>query len=165
MKKYGTYLVPTLMAGEAVENLTKKGFLTGYRGEKALEAAKAMRNAIKIAIRNGVPIALGTDSGVIPHGTNAREFRLMVNWGGMKPMDAIVAGTSNAAKLLGVDKMVGTLEAGKKADIVAVPGNPLSDITLTEKVNFVMKNGFVYRTVIQLPRSAGLPTTFTNNAQ
>ncbi len=146
MRQKGTFLVPTLMAGEAVENLTKKGFLTGYRGEKALAAAKAMRNAIKIAIRNKVLIALGTDSGVIPHGTNAREFRLMVQWGGMKPLDAITAGTSNAAKLLGVDKTVGTLESGKYADIVGVPGDPLKDITVTEKVSFVMKNGVVYKT-------------------
>ena len=145
MRQRGTYLVPTLMAGEAVENLTKKGFLKGYRGEKALAAAKAMRNAIKIAVRNRVLIALGTDSGVIPHGTNAREFRLMVNWGGMKPLNAITAGTMNAAKLLGVDKTVGTLEVGKFADIVAVPGDPLKDITLTEKVSFVMKNGAIYK--------------------
>ena len=85
MRESGTYLVPTLMAGEAVENLTRKGFLKGHRGEKALAAAAAMRNAIKIAVQNRVPVALGTDSGVIPHGTNGREFRLMVEWGGMKP--------------------------------------------------------------------------------
>ena len=145
MRDKGTYLVPTLMAGEAVEQLAKKGFLKGLIAEKSFAAAKAMRNAIKIAIANNVKIALGTDSGVIPHGTNAREFRLMVKWGGMKPLDAITAGTSNAAKLLGVDKTVGTLEKGKYADIVAVPGDPLKDITLTEKVSFVMKNGVVYK--------------------
>ena len=145
MSKNGTYLVPTLMAGEAVENLTKSGFLTGYRGEKALVAAKAMRNAIKIAIKHNVPIALGTDSGVIPHGTNGREFYLMVKWGGMKPLDAITAGTLNAAKLLGVDKNVGSLEVGKYADIVAVKSNPLSDIKLLGNVSFVMKNGVIYK--------------------
>ena len=144
MRQKGTYLVPTLMAGEAVENLTKSGFLTGYRGEKALAAAKAMRNAIKIAVRNRVPIALGTDSGVIPHGTNAREFRLMVEWGRMRPIDAILAGTINGAKLLGVEDEVGSIEAGKYADIVAVRGNPLTDITLLEDVSFVMKNGHSY---------------------
>lgn len=145
MREKGTFLVPTLMAGEAVEKLAQRGFLTGYIAEKSFDAAKAMRNAIKIAIANDVKIALGTDSGVIPHGTNAREFRLMVNWGGMKPLDAITAGTLNGAKLLGVDKTVGSLEVGKYADIVAVPGNPLDDITLTEKVSFVMKNGVVYK--------------------
>lgn len=145
MKEKGTYLVPTLMAGEAVENLTKNGFLKDYRGEKALAAAKAMRNAIKLAVQYDVPVALGTDSGVIPHGTNGREFYLMVEWGGMKPLDAITAGTSNAAKLLGVDKMTGSLEVGKHADIVAVKGNPLNDIKLLQNVGFVMKNGHIYK--------------------
>lgn len=145
MKEKGTYLVPTLMAGEAVENLANKKFLTGLRAEKALAAAKAMRNAIKIAIANDVLIALGTDSGVIPHGTNGQEFTLMIEWGGMKPLDAITAGTFNAAKLLGVDKTVGSLEVGKYADIVAVKGNPLSNIKSFVNVDFVMKNGFVYK--------------------
>ena len=145
MAKNGTFLVPTLMAGEAIENLSKQGFLKGERAEKAYAAAKAMRGALKIAIANKVLIALGTDSGVIQHGTNAREFYLMVNWGGMKPLDAITAGTSNGAKLLGVDKEVGSLEAGKQADIVAVKGNPLNDIRLLQNVSFVMKNGYVYK--------------------
>lgn len=145
MKQKGTFLVPTLMAGEAVENLTNKKFLTGLRGEKALAAASAMRNAIKIAIKNDVKIALGTDSGVIPHGTNGHEFTLMVEWGGMRPLDAINAGTLNGAKLLGIDKTVGSLEIGKYADIVAVKGNPLENIKLLENVDFVMKNGYVYK--------------------
>ncbi|NNE98468.1 MAG: amidohydrolase family protein [Pyrinomonadaceae bacterium] len=145
MSQNGTYLVPTLMAGEAVERLAKRGFLTGYIAEKSYAAAKAMRNAIKIAVANGVPIALGTDSGVIPHGTNGHEFTLMVEWGGMKPMDAIKAGTLNGAKLLGVEKTVGSLESGKYADIVAVKGDPLRNIKLLEKVDFVMKNGVVYK--------------------
>ena len=76
MAQRGTYLVPTLMAGEAVERAAKDGALKGLRAEKALAAAAAMRNAIKIAAANGVPIALGTDAGVIPHGTNAHEFTL-----------------------------------------------------------------------------------------
>ncbi len=145
MKEKGTYLVPTLMAGEAVENLAKKGFLKGLIAEKSYAAAAAMRNAIKIAIANDVLIALGTDSGVIPHGTNGHEFTLMVEWGGMKPLDAITAGTLNGAKLLGVDKTAGSLETGKYADIVAVSGNPLSNIKLLENVDFVMKNGVIYK--------------------
>ncbi|MCO6511640.1 MAG: amidohydrolase family protein [Aridibacter famidurans] len=145
MAERGTFLVPTLMAGEAVENLTKSGILTGFRGEKALAAAAGMRNAIKIAIRNNVKIALGTDAGVIPHGTNAREFILLVEWGGMDPMKAINAGTLNAAILLGIDRSFGSLEKGKVADIVAVAGNPLSDIRQMEKVRFVMKNGAVIK--------------------
>ena len=145
MAQRGTYLVPTLMAGEGVEKLAKEGFLRGNRREKALLAAAAMRKGIKIAIANRVPIAFGTDSGVIPHGTNGREFYLLVEWGGMRPMDAIVAGTMSAAKLLGLEGSVGTLQSGKLADIVAVSGNPLTDIRRMENVVFVMKNGAIYK--------------------
>ena len=145
MAQKGTVLVPTLMAGETVERLADNAVLRGFRAEKALAAAKAMRNSVKIAVANGVTIALGTDAGVIPHGTNAHEFTLMVEWGGMRPMDAIVAGTSNAAKLLGLDKTIGTIAPGKFADIVAVHGDPLADIKRMETVVFVMKNGAVYK--------------------
>lgn len=145
MAQKGTYLVPTLMAGEGVERLAKSGVLKGYRGQKALAAAAAMRNGIRIAVANGVRVALGTDAGVIPHGTNGHEFTLMVEWGGMRPMDAIIAGTLNAAKLLGLDATLGSLEAGKSADIVAVAGDSLKDIKRMESVVFVMKNGAVYR--------------------
>jgi imidazolonepropionase-like amidohydrolase len=92
-----------------------------------------------------VQIALGTDAGVIPHGLNGHEFVLMVEWGGLTPMQSIVAGTSNAAKLLGWDKTIGTLQAGKFADIVAVPGNPLTNIKAMEGTVFVMKNGNIYK--------------------
>ena len=145
MAERGTYLVPTLMAGEAVERLSKAGILKGGRGEKALAAAAAMRNAIKLAVANRVPIALGTDAGVIPHGTNGHEFTLMVEWGGMSPLEAIVAGTLNGARLLGWDKNLGTLAVGKAADVVAVPGDPLNDIRNMEKTVFVMKDGVVYK--------------------
>lgn len=145
MAQNGTYLVPTLMAGETVERLAKSGVLKGFRGEKALAAAAAMRVAIKIAIANKVKIALGTDAGVIPHGTNAHEFTLMVEWGGMQPMDAIIAGTMNGAKLLGLDATIGSLTVGKFADIVAVAGDPLTDIKRMESTVFVMKNGAIYK--------------------
>ena len=145
MAQRGTFMVPTLMAGEAVERAAKNGVLKGHRAEKALAAAAAMRKAIKIAVANKVPIALGTDAGVIPHGTNAREFVLMVEWGGMSNMDAIKAGTLNAATLLGWEKNLGSLAPGKWADIVAVSGDPLKDIHATEKVVFVMKNGVIYK--------------------
>ncbi len=145
MAEYGTYLVPTLMAGEQVEKLAKSGVLKGLIAEKALAAAAAMRNGIRTAKRNNVKIALGTDSAVIPHGTNGHEFTLMVEWGGLTPMESIVAGTMSAATLLGWDKRVGSLETGKFADIVAVPGDPLKDIHSMEKVRFVMKNGVVYK--------------------
>jgi imidazolonepropionase-like amidohydrolase len=145
MVQHGTYLVPTLMAGEAVEKAAKAGILKGLRAEKALAAAAAMRNGVKIAVRNNVPIALGTDAGVGAHGANGHEFSLMVDWGGMTPMQAIVAGTMNAAKLLGWENRIGSLANGKLADIVAVPGNPLTDIKVLERPSFVMKNGVVYK--------------------
>jgi imidazolonepropionase-like amidohydrolase len=145
MRERGTFLVPTLSAGEAVERAAKNGILTGLRAEKALAAAAAMRQGLKRAVANKVLIAFGTDAGVIPHGTNAHEFELMVQWGGMTPMEAIVAGTSNGAKLLGWDNHIGSLKAGKWADIVAVPGDPLKDIGNLQKVVFVMKNGVIYR--------------------
>jgi imidazolonepropionase-like amidohydrolase len=145
MAQHGTYLVPTLSAGEATEKLVKSGVLTGLIAEKALAAGTAMRHATKIAKANGVKIALGTDAGVGPHGSNGHEFTLMVQWGGLTPMEAIVAGTSSAATLLGWDKQLGTLANGKFADLVAVPGDPLKDITAMERPTFIMKNGVVYK--------------------
>ena len=144
MAERGTFLVPTLMAGENVERLAKEGVLKGLRAEKALAAAAAMRNALKIAVKYKVQIALGTDAGVIPHGTNAREFVLMVEWGGMTPMASIIAGTMGGARLLGWDKNTGSLTVGKWADIVAVPGDPLVDIHQMERVTFVMRSGVTY---------------------
>jgi imidazolonepropionase-like amidohydrolase len=145
MVEHGTYLVPTLMAGETVEKLAKDGVVKGQIAEKAYAAASAMRHAIQIAKRNGVKIALGTDSGVLPHGRNGHEFTLMVEWGGLTPMESITAGTMSAATLLGWEKNIGSLETGKFADIVAVPGDPLGDIKRMETVTFVMKNGVVYK--------------------
>ncbi len=147
MVQRGTFLVPTLMAAETVERAAKTGILKGLRAEKALAAAAAARNAIKIAVANKIQIALGTDAGVIPHGTNAREFFLLVDWGGLSRMDAIVAGTLNGARLLGWDKHLGSLTVGKWADIVAVSGDPLKDIHNMEKTVFVMKNGVIYKRI------------------
>ena len=115
----------TLSAAEAVERAARTGVLKGLRAEKALAAAAAVRRAIKLAVGNKVQMAMGSDSGVVPHGTNGREFVLLVQWGGMSNMDAIVAGTSSNAKLLGWEKNVGSLTPGKWADIVAVSGDPL----------------------------------------
>jgi imidazolonepropionase-like amidohydrolase len=145
MAQHGTFLVPTMMAGEAVERFAKNGVLKGLRAEKALAAGAAVRRATKIAVANHVQIALGTDAGVIPHGTNAHEFSLLVDWGGLTPMAALTAGTMNGAKLLGWDARIGSLAVGKLADIVAVPGDPLTDIHATERVSFVMKGGVIYK--------------------
>jgi imidazolonepropionase-like amidohydrolase len=145
MAQNGTYLVPTLSASEAVENAARSGILKGLRGEKALAAAAAIRNAVKIAIANHVPIAMGTDSGVGKHGTNPHELELMVAWGGMRSLEAITASTMGGARLLGWDKIIGSLETGKYADVIAVPGDPSQDISRINHVMFVMKDGVVYR--------------------
>jgi imidazolonepropionase-like amidohydrolase len=145
MADRGTYLVPTLSAVETVEKAAKSGVLKGLRAEKALAAAAGARNALKIAIANHVPIAMGTDAGVGAHGTNMHELPLMVEWGGMKPLDAITAATMGGARLLGWDKRIGSIAAGKYADIIAVPADPLVDVHILEHVSFVMKNGVVYK--------------------
>ncbi|HVD59349.1 MAG TPA: amidohydrolase family protein [Gemmatimonadaceae bacterium] len=145
MAEKGTWLVPTLMAGETVEGFAKNGVLKGLRAEKALAAAAAMRKGVKLAVAHHVKIALGTDAGVIAHGTNAHEFSLMVDWGGLTPMQSLVAGTMGGATLLGWESKVGSIAPGKFADIVAVPGDPLKDIRATEHVTFVMKGGQIYK--------------------
>src|SRR5690242_19851564 len=140
MKAKGVYLVPTRMA----VYWTNKG-ADAYPpliAAKARAAAAAHEKAFKTALQVGVPIAFGTDSGVSPHGKNAMEFGLMTDLG-MTPAAALLAGTREAAKLLGIEGDVGALEAGKVADIVAVPGNVLSDIHSTEHPIFVMHLGHV----------------------
>lgn len=141
MKEHGTYLVPTLMAGEAVEAMATSGALKGERAAKALAIAPRMRESVRKAVSAGVTIALGTDAGVMAHGTNGHEFTLMVQWGGMTPMQAIVAGTSSAAELLGWGHRVGTVAPGYLADLVAVRGDPLAEVTVLEHVTWVMKGG------------------------
>lgn len=141
MKAKGVYLVPTLLAGETV--LQKAATFPPAIAEKARSAISVRGDMFRNAVKLGVPIAFGTDSGVSHHGENAREFALMTSLG-MAPAAALRAATTNAAALLGVDDR-GALEAGKLADIVAVPGNPLDDIRVTERVNFVMKDGAIYK--------------------
>jgi imidazolonepropionase-like amidohydrolase len=144
MKQHGTYLVPTMMAFEAVVTGAKNGRLAPWSAKKALEIEPHARKSIQMAIRNGVNIAFGTDAGVFPHGQNADEFRLLVE-AGMTPIQAIQSATLNAARLLGEEAALGSLEAGKLADIVAVRGDPLKDISLLKQVDFVMKGGSVYK--------------------
>jgi imidazolonepropionase-like amidohydrolase len=158
MKERGTYLVPTLMAGEAVERLARQNRLPPAIAAKALAIAPRMRDSFRRALNGGVKIALGTDAGVFPHGTNGHEFTLMAQFG-MTPMQAIVAGTSSSAALLGLEQEIGTVAAGRRADLVAVRGNPLQNIQLLEQVGFVMKDGVVFKRDGQvLGRSAaGVP--------
>lgn len=144
MKARGTFLVPTRMALLGVqERIANDSGLPRAIIDKGRAAIEASGKTFQRALAKGVRIAFGTDAGVYPHGRNAGEFYEMVRLG-MKPADALHT-TANAAELLGWADRLGTLEAGKLADVVAVPGNPLDDIHQTEKVLFVMKDGVVYR--------------------
>jgi imidazolonepropionase-like amidohydrolase len=145
MKQKGTYWVPTNMAGEWVSEKSKeKGYFPEIVRPKAATIGPEMRATFKKAYAAGVKIAFGTDSGVSPHGENAHEFELMVA-GGMPPMKAIQSATLQAARLLKIEDRLGTIEAKKLADVVAVKGNPLKNISAMREVVFVMKEGVVYR--------------------
>jgi len=140
MKQKGVYLVPTRLA----LYWTSKQIDTypPAIADKARAAARSHGDMVKMALRIGVPIAFGTDSGVSPHGMNAKEFALLTELG-MAPSAALLAGTRESAKLLGVESQVGTLESGKFADIVAVRGNVLEHIDATEHPILVMKHGAI----------------------
>jgi len=145
MKEKGTYLVPTLMAPFWLADRLEHGtYYPPAITAKARMAVRSVDQMIANAIAKGVKIGLGTDAGVFPHGRNAHEFALLVK-AGMSPLNALKAGTSVDAELLGLGAQIGSLEKGKSADVVAVLGNPLTDITATERVLFVMKEGTVYR--------------------
>jgi imidazolonepropionase-like amidohydrolase len=145
MKQRGTYLVPTLMAGHGIQEQIDKGtYIPPPILIKAKSAIAAGHQMFTKAMAKGVKIGLGTDAGVYPHGRNTEEFHLMVDYG-MKPIDALKAGTSSDADLLGLADKIGTLEAGKFADVVAVPGDPVENIRQTEHVFFVMKEGVIYK--------------------
>lgn len=145
MKQKGTYWVPTLMAGEWVAERAKEpGYFPEIVRPKAAAIGPEAQRTFARAQAAGVKIAFGTDTGVSPHGENAREFELMVA-GGMPPMRAIQAATIEAARLLRIEDRLGTVESKKIADIVAVRGNPLDDIHLMRDVVFVMKEGVVFK--------------------
>jgi imidazolonepropionase-like amidohydrolase len=143
MKERGTYFVPTLMAGEYAGGRKSTRTYPPEIAAKAKAALESRSIAFRNALRMGVKIAFGTDSAVSPHGRNAEEFALLVEHG-MTPAAALRT-TSAASTLLGIDKRTGTLEPGKDADVVAVPGDVLADIHATERVSFVMRGGKVYR--------------------
>jgi imidazolonepropionase-like amidohydrolase len=145
MIKNGTYLVPTLTAGRTVAD---SAVIPGYYPEvvvpKALEIGPQLQEMFSKAYKRGVKIAFGTDAGVFVHGINGREFELMVE-GGMPPMEAIQAATIEASRLLKMENELGSIENGKLADIIAVEGDPLSNISAMRAVVFVMKDGKIYK--------------------
>jgi imidazolonepropionase-like amidohydrolase len=145
MKQKGTYWVPTLLAGEWVAEKAKEpGYFPEIVRPKAAAIGPEIRATFTKAQASGVKIAFGTDTGVSPHGENGREFELLVACG-MSPMRAIQAATIEAARLLRIDDRLGTIEAQKIADMVAVPGNPLDDIAVMRNVAFIMKDGVVFK--------------------
>jgi imidazolonepropionase-like amidohydrolase len=141
MRDKGVYLVPTLMAAESIK--PRLDTFPKSIADKARAAIASRDVLFRNALKAGVKIAFGTDSAVSKHGENAHEFALMTGLG-MSPAAALRT-TANAAALLGIDDRAGTIAAGKFADIVAVPGNPLTDITATERVSFVMKEGAIVK--------------------
>lgn len=145
MKQRGTYLVPTLIILEEIVRDGEKKGVPPYALAKARAIAAERRVRLRAAYQAGVLFALGTDATSNIHGRNGEEFKYMVDILGATPMDAITIGTLNTAKLLGVEKDLGTLAAGKLADMVAVPGNPLNDISLLAHPDFVMKGGAVVK--------------------
>jgi len=146
MKQHGTYLVPTLLIAQAVVNVAKTHpeQLNPSSAKKALQVGPIIQQNFHNAYLAGVKIAFGTDESLVPHGQNAKEFALMVKYG-MKPMDAIIAATGSAADLIGDTADIGSVQPGRYADIVAVNGDPLKDITTLQRVQFVMKGGVVYK--------------------
>tara|TARA_B100000287_G_scaffold349797_2_gene338457 strand:- start:2195 stop:3466 length:1272 start_codon:yes stop_codon:yes gene_type:complete len=145
MIERGTYYVPTISAGEFVAEKSKiDNYFPEIVRPKAATVGPQIGSTFNKAYNRGVKIAFGTDVGVQPHGTNWKEFVYMTQYG-MDEMEAIKSATIETAKLLRIDDILGSLEVGKIADIVAVDGNPLVDITVMEKVVFVMKDGVVYK--------------------
>ena len=146
MKAHGTYLVPTLLVAHTAIEIARAHpeQLNPSSAAKALVVGPRVQKNLGDAYRAGVKIAFGTDQGRAPHGTNAREFALMVQ-AGMTPRDAIAAATTSAADLIGDPDEIGSIQPGRYADIIAVAGDPLADITQLEHVQFVMMAGHIYK--------------------
>ncbi|HEY0731079.1 MAG TPA: amidohydrolase family protein, partial [Chitinophagaceae bacterium] len=145
LKKNGTYYVPTITAGKSVADSAKiPGYYPPLVVPKAIETGPKIQGTFAKAYKAGVKIAFGTDAGVFMHGKNYMEFQYMVE-AGMPPMAAIQSATIIAADLLGVRDKLGSIEKGKLADIIAVDGDPLTNIGAMKNVSFVMKEGEVYK--------------------
>jgi imidazolonepropionase-like amidohydrolase len=145
MKREGTWYVPTILAGRFVgEKAQEPGYFSEVVRPKAAAIGPQIQDTFARAYEAGVKIAFGTDTGVSPHGDNWREFAFMIE-SGMPPMEAIVSATRSAAELLDQSERLGSIAPGKLADVIAVPGDPLDDVSQFGKVHFVMKNGKVYK--------------------
>lgn len=145
MKEKGTYYVPTISAGQFVAEKAKiKGYFPAIIVPKALSIGAGIIKTFEKAYNAGVKIAFGTDCGVCPHGDNGKEFIYMTQ-GGMPIMEAIIAATVTTSKLLGIEDKLGTIEAGKIADIIAVPEDPRNNVETMTQVKFVMKEGVIYK--------------------
>jgi imidazolonepropionase-like amidohydrolase len=143
-KEHGTYLDMDIYDEECVQEAGRKGKMPADFLEHDRSLGEAQRLNFSKAVRAGVKLSFGTDAGVCPYDVAARQFAFMVKYG-MTPMQAIQAATRNAADLLGKSDLLGSLRAGKYADVVAVSGDPLSDIHVLERVSFVMKEGKIYK--------------------
>ena len=141
-KQHGTYLVFDIYNDDFILADGAKSGMLPESIEKEKKIGRLQRENFRHAFQSGAKIAFGTDSGVYPHGDNAKQFAKMVEWG-MKPIDAIQAATINAANLIGMPDKIGALEPGHYADLIAVSGDPLSDVKLLENVKFVLKGGVV----------------------
>jgi imidazolonepropionase-like amidohydrolase len=150
MKEHGTWYVPTIIAGQYVMEKAKQGWYPPQVAAKAEQVGPVIMATAGKAYRAGVKIAFGTDAGVYPHGQNTKEFEYMVQ-AGMPPMFVLQAATTHAAELLHKQDQFGRIAVGRGADVIAVPGNPLDDITAMQRVSFVMKDGVIYK-------DAGKPT-------
>jgi imidazolonepropionase-like amidohydrolase len=143
-KQHGTYLVFDIYNDDFILQEGAKAGMLPESIEKEKKIGRLQRENFRHAFQSGTKMAFGTDAGVYPHGDNARQFAKMVEWG-MKPIDAIQAATVHAADLIGWSGKVGSLEPGRYADLIAVSGDPLSDVRVLESVKFVMKGGVVVR--------------------
>jgi len=144
-KEHGTFIVPTLYTLDFIIDEGPENGVPVYAVDKAKAMARQQREQLGIAFHEGVKFAYGTDAAVFPHGRNARDFAILVDELDVQPLEAIRTATMLAAELIGVEDQIGSLEAGKWADIIAVAGNPLDDISLLEDVRFVMKGGVVHK--------------------
>lgn len=149
MKQYGTYLVPTIIAGKSAADSAKiPGYYPAMVAKKALEIGPRIQNTFSKAYKAGVKIAFGTDAGVYAHGSNWKEFVYMTE-AGMPFLEAIQSATWNAADLMGTQAILGSIEKNKLADIIAVEGDPTKNVYQMGKVNFVMKDGVVYKNTLK----------------